>query len=197
MQCRDRGNRPRHAGADNTAHANPQGAQVVAGQASVQASGKTVQINQSTKVVVIDWNSFNIAAGETTTFNQPNAAATAVNRIGGHDPSKIFGNLFANGRIIIINGNGILFGRGAKVNVGSLIATTEDASNSDLMSGKAHFSGSSTATVENQGTIMAAQGGVVGLIAGAVSNSGIIAARLGKVNLGAASQFTLDFTGDG
>lgn len=177
--------------------ANPQGGQVVGGQATISGSGATVQIDQSTKVVVIDWNSFNIAQGETTVFNQPGATAMAVNRIGGADPSQILGNLSANGRVVLINGNGILFGPNAKINVGSLVATTMDASNADLMSGKATFSGNSTATVENRGSITAASGGMVGLIAGAVSNSGVISAKLGSVTLGASRQFTLDFTGDG
>lgn len=177
--------------------ANPQGGVVVGGQATVTSSGNTVQVNQSSKVVVIDWNSFNIAQGETTVFNQPGATAMAVNRIGGANPSQILGNLLANGRIVIINGNGVLFGPNARINVGSLVATTEDASNADLMSGKATFSGTSTATVENQGSITTTSGGVVGLIAGAVSNSGLITARLGSVTLGASRQFTLDFTGDG
>jgi filamentous hemagglutinin family protein len=178
------------------ARANPQNGVVVGGAATVTSAGNTVRIDQSTRIVVIDWNSFNIAQGETTTFHQPGSSATAVNRVGGQDPSKILGNLNANGRVIIINGNGILFGPKARVNVGSLIATTQDASNSDLMSGKATFSGNSAATVENQGTITAATGGVIGLIAGAVSNSGYIGAKLGSVTLGASTQFTLDFTGD-
>ena len=36
------------------------------------------------------------------------------------------GTLNANGRIFLINQNGIIFGEGSQVNVGSLLATTND-----------------------------------------------------------------------
>ena len=179
--------------------ANPQGGVVVGGQATITASApNTVTIDQSSKIVIVDWNSFNIGKGETTRFVQPNATSTAVNRIGGDAPSVILGDLDANGRVILINGDGLVFGAGAKINVGSLIATTHDASNADLMSGKATFDGpgSSTASITNNGRINASSG-VVGLIAPAVANNGTIRAKLSGVTLGAASQFTLDFTGDG
>ena len=185
--------------AGDPAFANPQGGAVVGGQATITTSGlNTLTIDQTSKVVIVDWNSFNIGKGETTRFVQPDATSTAVNRIGGNDPSIILGNLDANGQVILINGNGLLFGAGARINVGSLIATTHDASNADLMSGKANFggAGSSTASITNNGAINASSG-IVGLIAPAVANNGAIRARLGSVTLGAASQFALDFTGDG
>src|SRR5471030_2462234 len=69
------------------AYANPQGGTVVGGQATITTSGSnTVTIDQSTKIVIVDWNSFNIAKGETTQFKQPDATSTAVNRIAGNDP---------------------------------------------------------------------------------------------------------------
>ena len=52
--------------------------------------------------------------------------ASAFNRIGGSTaPSQIFGKLTATngGEIYLINANGILFGKGAQVNTGSLIAS--------------------------------------------------------------------------
>jgi len=183
------------------ARANPAGGTVVGGEATIATTApNTVTIDQSTKIVIVDWNNFNIAKGETTQFKQPDNSSIAINRVGGTDPSLILGNLNANGRIIVINGNGLLFGDGAAVNVGSLIATTHDASNADLMMGKADFNGTGNplATVVNNGQIDASgHGGIVGLIAPAVANNGTIRAKLGTVTLGAATKFTLDFTGDG
>jgi len=182
------------------ANANPAGGTVTSGKATIStpASG-TLQIDQTTKIVIINWNSFNIAGGETTKFVQPNSSSIAVNRIGGNDPSTILGSLLANGKVVLINGNGILFGPGSKINVGSLLATTSDASDADIASGKAKFdkAGNPNAQIINQGNITAASGGMVGLIAPAVSNSGTITARLGSVTLGASNVFTVDFTGDG
>ena len=170
------------------------------GKATISApTSGTVQIDQTTKIVIINWSSFNIAGGETTKFVQPNASSIAVNRIGGNNPSTILGSLLANGRVVLINGNGILFGKGASVNVGSLLATTSDASDADIASGKATFNkaGNPDAQIVNQGNITAASGGMVGLVAPAVSNSGTITAKLGTVQLGASNVFTVDFTGDG
>ena len=182
------------------ASANPVGGVVASGKAAISApSAGTLQIDQTTKIVIIDWNSFNIAADEITKFVQPGASSVAVNRIGGNDPSQILGSLLANGRVVLINGNGILFGKGATVNVGSLIATTSDAPDAAIASGKATFdkAGNPNAQIVNQGNITASQGGLVGLIAPSVTNSGVIAAKLGTVTLGASNVFTLDFTGDG
>jgi len=184
----------------STASANPVGGVVASGAATVSTpNGSTVQIDQSTKIVIINWKSFNIAGGETTKFVQPNASSIAVNRIGGNDPSVILGNLLSNGRVVLINGNGILFGPNSQINVGSLIATTSDAPDADIASGKATFSkaGNPNAQIVNHGNITASTGGMVGLIAPAVSNSGTITAKLGSVTLGASNIFTLDFTGDG
>ena len=174
---------------------NPTGGQVVSGTATITASPNTLQVDQQTKLVIIDWASFNIAAGETTRFNQPGADALAANRIGGNDPSQILGSLLANGRIVLINGNGIVFGPHARIDVGALIATTSDAGNEDIASGKAGFDqpGNPNAMIVTQGTIRA--DGMVGLVAPAVRNDGVIVAKL--ATLGASNRFTVDFTGDG
>src|SRR5579863_4471227 len=80
----------------NTAIANPLNAAVTTGSASIASSSNKTQINQKSEDVVIDWSSFNIGAGQTTQFVQPNAQAIAVNRIGGTAPSQILGTLDAN-----------------------------------------------------------------------------------------------------
>ena len=89
---------------------------------------------------------------------QPNAQAIAVNRVGGANASNILGTLDANGRVVLINGNGVLFGKGAQVNVGSLIATSTDGSDNDVLSGKFTQAGKQNAFgIVNQGQIVAAR----------------------------------------
>ncbi len=178
---------------------NPEGGDVVGGSATISTpSPTTVQVDQQTQIVIIDWSSFNIASNEITQFIQPGSTALAVNRIGGNSPSAILGSLLANGRIVLINGDGIVFGPNAKIDTGSFVATTSDASNADIMSGKATFNkaGNPNAMIVNEGSINA-KSGLVGLIAPAVRNDGIITAKLGSVTLGASNIFALDFTGDG
>ena len=179
------------------AWANPAGGVVTSGAASISASTNATQIHQSSEGVVIDWSSFNIGNGQTTTFVQPNAAAIVVNRIGSNSASQIMGTLDANGRVVLINGNGMLFGKTALVNVGALIATSTDGADSDVLAGKFAKAGNQAAAVRNEGSITASQGGLVALVAPSVTNSGTVRAKLGTVALGGANEFTVDFTGDG
>jgi len=183
--------------APSTAQANPVGAAVTTGSASISTSSSKTNVNQKSEDVVINWSSFNIGSGQTTQFYQPNAQAIAVNRVGGANASQILGTLDANGRVVLINGNGVLFGKGAQVNAGSLIATSTDGSDSDVLSGNFTKAGKQTASVINNGAITAASGGVVALVAPNVTNTGTVNAKLGTVALGAANKFTVDFSGDG
>jgi filamentous hemagglutinin family protein len=109
-----------------TVLANPQDGVVAAGQASIHANGSTLTIHQQSNKAVIDWRSFNIDAGEHTQFQQPSSSAIALNRVNSTSPTAIHGSLSANGNVVIVNQNGILFGQGAQVDVNGLVATTAD-----------------------------------------------------------------------
>jgi fibronectin-binding autotransporter adhesin len=180
------------------AFAGPVGGVVTTGAASISSpTSRQTNVDQGSEDVVIDWSSFNIGAGQTTEFVQPNAQAIAVNRIGGGAPSQIMGTLDANGRVVLIDGNGMVFGKGSQVNAGALVATTTGGTDSDVLAGKFTKAGNQSAAIVNEGRISASRGGLVALVAPHVSNSGAISARLGTVALGGASAFTVDFTGDG
>ncbi|UZK65886.1 two-partner secretion domain-containing protein [Sphingomonas sp. M1-B02] len=175
----------------------PTGGTVSAGSATIANGPGSVTIDQSSQAAAINWDSFGIAEGNSVTFNQPNASAVALNRVLGSDPSVILGNLNANGQVFLVNPNGVLFGQGAQVNVGGLIASTLDVSDADFMAGRYNFAGSSRAAVLNRGSIQAADGGYVALLGADVSNQGLIVARLGTVALAAGQGVTLDVVGDG
>src|ERR1700736_4405100 len=123
------------------AMAGPNGGTVVGGSAAIQGQGgPAVTINQSSQNAIINWATFNIGKGETTTFNQPNSAAVALNRvIGGQGPSFLDGTLTANGRVFIVNGDGILFGPHSAITTAGFLATTNDIRNQDFMAGKNNF----------------------------------------------------------
>ncbi len=182
-----------------TVSAEPQGGVVRAGAATIAQSGSTTRIDQGSERAVIDWRSFGIGAGETVLFRQPSKNSATLNRVTGEQISMILGRIDANGQVILINPNGIFFGQGAQVNVGSLIASTSNITNSNFMGGRLRFDepGQSGSGVINQGSISAADGGLVALVAPHVRNDGLIQARLGKVLLGAGDIFTLDLYGDG
>ncbi|MCF7856808.1 filamentous hemagglutinin N-terminal domain-containing protein [Candidatus Gracilibacteria bacterium] len=179
-------------------YANPQDGNVVQGSANISQAGKNLTINQSTDKAIINWGSFSINTGELTQFVQPSANSIALNRVIGNDPSQIFGRLSANGKLMLINQNGILFGKGSRIDVHSLIATTHDIRDENFMAGHYRFTipGKPNASVINEGNITAAAGGLVALVAPWVENSGVISARLGRVVLAGGDTFTLDLYGD-
>jgi filamentous hemagglutinin family protein len=182
------------------ARANPLGGQVVGGQANIQGQGtKTVTVTQGTQNAIINWNTFNIGVGETTQFIQPNAGAIALNRvIGGLGPSEIYGHLKANGRIFLVNPNGVIIGSTGVISTAGFLASTNDIRNADFMAGNYKFNipGRLDASIVNLGQITAADGGFAALVAPGVRNAGVITANLGNVALASGNGFTLDFYGD-
>ncbi|NJN40071.1 MAG: filamentous hemagglutinin N-terminal domain-containing protein [Gammaproteobacteria bacterium] len=175
--------------------AMPTGAAVTAGGASISSSGSNMTINQSTPKAAINWQQFNIAPGESVRFVQPGTSAIALNRVLGQDPSAILGRLSANGQVFLLNPNGVLFGKGAQVDVGGIVASTLNLSDADFLAGRYGFSGQG-GTVTNQGTIEAAEGGYVVLLAPRVANEGVISARLGTAAMAAGEQATLTLSGN-
>ena len=181
------------------ARANPEGARVVAGGATVARISPTeLAVVQTTPRAILDWQSFSIAADESTRFHQPSATAVALNRVVGRDPSLILGRLSADGRVFLVNPAGIVFGTGCQVDVSGLVASTADIGNDDFLADRLEFRapGDATAGIVNQGTITAADGGLVALVAPWIRNEGTIVARLGRVALAGAETFTLDLYGD-
>ena len=75
---------------------------------------------------VIDWQSFDVRSNESVVFAQPDAQSATLNRVHSAWASNIDGTITANGRVIIQNGNGVLFGGTARIDIGSLVATTLD-----------------------------------------------------------------------
>ncbi|MDA8339335.1 MAG: filamentous hemagglutinin N-terminal domain-containing protein [Nitrospiraceae bacterium] len=153
-----------------------------------------------TDKAIINWNGFSINVNELVKFIQPSSSAIALNRVIGADPSVILGQLTANGRVFLINPNGILFGSSAKVDAAGLLATTLNIKNDDFMAGRYLFTQDASklpSYVVNKGEIKIADNGFVFLVAPAVSNEGLIIANLGKAAMGAGNKLTLDFFGDG
>ena len=183
-------------GTGATAYALPEGGQVAAGQAAITTAGSTMTIAQQTAQAIINWQNFGIGSGEAVHINQPNSQAMLLNRVIGSNPSEIFGQLTANGQVILINPNGVFFRPGSSVDVGGLTASTLNIANEDFLKGQLRFAGDSQNPVINAGSITA-QNGYVNLLAKEVVNEGIIAAQTGSVNLAAGSGMSLDYNGDG
>lgn len=97
----------------SAAQALPTGGQVESGTISInQPDAHNLVVNQGSDRGIINWQGFDILGGESTRFNQPSANSVTLNRIGGGRPSQILGNLSANGKLYLVNPNGVVFGAG-------------------------------------------------------------------------------------
>ncbi len=180
---------------------------VSSGSAALVQQGNRETINQSSANATLNWSSFNISSNGTVTFVQPTTASVALNQIFQGDPSKILGALSANGTIYLINQNGILFGPGAQVNVGSLLATslniTPQAQSGLLQAAQqaapalasfvdANGNPLPSGPVEVQsGANVQAPNGQVMMFAPQVTNQGTISANGGQVILAAGNSVYL------
>jgi filamentous hemagglutinin family protein len=186
------------------ANALPRVRNIVQGVSSLEkpADNKLV-VHQNQDKAIVDWNSFDIGANAWTHFDQQGHADwAALNRIHDRNPSQIYGRLSADGKVFLVNQNGILFSRGAQVNVGGMAASALNIANQDFVEERLRFqmedytgSGRRDATVANHGTIQTQDGGEVFLIGPKVENGGTIESPLGQIGLAAGEQVTLEANG--
>ena len=178
--------------------ANPTGLTVVTGQATAQQLGSLLNVTVG-QAAVLNWQSFNIAAGETTSFLQPSANSVVLNLIGSANPSQIFGRLTGNGTVILENANGFYFGPNSMVKVGGSFLATTAAAPPDLGSGAGwQFTGlPPLASIVNYGQITVGQGRSLFLIADNIENHGTLAAPQGNVELAAGQTVLVSDSPDG
>jgi filamentous hemagglutinin family protein len=177
----------------------PTGGTVAAGDAAIgpQTNG-SITINQGSANAVINWQSFNIGAGNSVNFVQPGASSAILNRVTGATTTSIAGQLNANGQVYLINPNGIAITATGTVNSGAFVASTLGISDDAFMAGQRTFTGNGASrSVTNAGTITIDRGGYLALIGGSVANSGTITVPMGRAALGSGEQATLDLSGDG
>jgi filamentous hemagglutinin family protein len=163
------------------------------GSGSISRNGSTTTVKQASDKLIINWDNMNVGNAETLNFIQKDANAAVLNRINSIDPTTILGALNANGRVFIVNPNGVLIGNGAQVKVGSLVASALNISDAAFNSDALNFA-EGNGRVRNQGEINAT--GSVALIGAAgVENTGVIKA-VGDVVLAAADSISLSFAGN-
>ncbi|OYU91219.1 MAG: hypothetical protein CFE29_07745 [Bradyrhizobiaceae bacterium PARB1] len=180
---------------------------------SVDGAGQTqVNIRQTTQQAILNWQSFNVGARTTLTFDQQgNGNWTVLNRVAaGVGPSQILGNIKADGQMLVINRNGIIFGGNSQVNVGSLVASSADLDPdhfrangifSKQVNGNyvPNFTAAGGKVVVEAGASIATHapssvtsgGGFVLMIGSEVSNAGEIETRNGQTILAAGDHFAL------
>jgi len=178
----------------------PQSPKTVSGKASFnEVSPKELHIEASDKTI-INYGAFDIAESEKVNFIQPSTKATVLNRVIGDKGSEILGQLSSNGKVFLVNQNGIYFGPKATVNIGSLVVSTLDIKDQDFLNDKYEFTLSDKArksSIQNFGKITSSIEGDIVLLSPQIRNEGIISTKVGKICLGSGEKAYLDFSGDG
>ncbi|MGA2247606.1 MAG: filamentous hemagglutinin N-terminal domain-containing protein [Verrucomicrobiota bacterium] len=181
------------------ADANPTGGAVAQGAAAFSSAGSQFTVNQTSANALINWQSFNIASGETTTFNQPSSSSVVWNQINGSSPSQILGTLNANGYVILQNQAGFYVGGNAAISAHGLVMTTSPTPAPTLSGGGSwDFDTPPVGSdIINYGKINIGGGGSAYLIADNIQNYGTIMADQGKIGLYDGQQVMLSTSPDG
>jgi len=185
------------AGIGASVFANPTGMTLVAGTATPPVtSGSQLTITVGNNAF-LNWQNFDIAAGETTIFQQPSAASIVWNRING-PTSQINGTLQANGIVVLLNSSGFNFGPNSFVSAAGLVVSTANCIPPQNSGGTWEFNGPPPMkSIINYGQIQVGQNGSVFLIADDVENHGTISAPGGTVGLAAGQTVLLSERPDG
>ena len=180
---------------NGTVLAAPEGGNIVDGSGSIDKQGNKTTVTQNSQNLVVDWDSFNVGKTEHVHFEQQNTTDSALNRIYDSRPSEIWGQLTGKGNIWLLNPNGVIFSKTAKVSTGGLVAAGLWMDSQDFMSGRYVLNNSrGTGDVSNAGVMEAKN---IGLAGANINNSGTIRAKAGKVSLASGERITVDFAGDG
>lgn len=187
-----------HSFAAPAANTLPTGYSVNSGNVAVSTAGANMTIKQNTDKASINWQSFSIGSAASVNIQQNSASSVLLNRVVGNDPSQIFGKLTANGQVILINPNGIVFGKGGSVVASAFTASTFGMTDTDFQNGKYKFNrNGSTAgvTVENGASIQTTTpGGYVALLGASVNNQGEIHTQQAAVVMASGESVALPST---
>ncbi len=171
---------------------------VVAGDLTVKdVSATHTQYIHTANVNIVDFYKFGVMKGHQLDVIMPDAGR-ALYRVIGNSRSEINGTLNSNGSLFLVNQNGILFGKGAEVNVGNIVASTLNITNEAFLQGNYKFTAENMAgNIENRGLIKTQGEGYIVMLGKKVVNSGTLVANKGSVVLASAKEAVLDFYGNG
>lgn len=176
-------------------------------------NGRTnVTVEQTQQQAILNWDSFNVGRETDLRFNQGGADWVALNRVVGNsaDPSQILGSIKAQGTVLILNQNGVIFGGASQVNVRNLIASSANITDAHFLdrgiysalSGANYVPSFTNAggaiTVEagaqittNTPESVTSGGGYVLLMGTEVRNEGAITTPRGQTTLSAGDNFII------
>lgn len=194
------------------------------------SNGKSyLYLKQTTDTAIVPFNSFDLGSQAVMNVELKNENSSALYPIrNSATPARIYGALnsyyndangvaHTGGEIFLISQSGILFGAGAQINVGGLLASALDIDQSDYLqglasigAGKATFFGwtdakgistyapqSNFVMVDKGANITTASGGRVYLLGGQVENAGNVQTPNGQTVLASGREIYLGNPGNG
>ncbi|HLH52081.1 MAG TPA: filamentous hemagglutinin N-terminal domain-containing protein [Verrucomicrobiae bacterium] len=181
-----------------SARSNPVGATVTQGTATFVNQGSHLTIQTSDRAF-INWQGFNIGLGETTTFIQPSSSSLVWNYVNDPNPSRILGNLTANGYVVLQNPSGFYIGGQASITTHGLLMSTAPLRAPDLsVGGPWSFNAPPpSASIINYGQINVGKSSSAFLVAYDIQNRGTISAPSGEIGLYAGKQVLISERPDG
>lgn len=157
--------------------ANPTSSKIVSGDIKTIENKSSLTVMQGSDKAIINWDSFSIDKDEITKFIQPSHSSSVLNRVIGNNCSEIFGKLESNGKVLLINENGIFISKEGIIDTKGLFLSTLSVSNEDFLKGSdLSFSSNLDGKIINQGIIKTTSSDVV-CIAKEVENSGKISSE--------------------
>ncbi|PXH01424.1 two-partner secretion domain-containing protein, partial [Klebsiella pneumoniae] len=166
-----------------------------------------VGIRQTGDKAILNWETFNVGKNTTVDFKQQKDWAV-LNRVNDPSarPSQIQGQIKADGTVMVVNRNGVVFSGSSQVNVRNLVAAAASISDSQFRERGLYFdaNGSQPSFTDAAGAVRVAQGallqtanpasstaagGYVLLLGSEVENAGQIVTPKGQTTLAAGDSF--------
>lgn len=127
------------------------------------AGGITTTVDGKNTNNVVAWKDFSVGTNDEVKFDGGAKTNNYLNVVTGAATSQIDGKITGGKDVYIVNPNGVIFGKGAEVNVGNLYVSTEDVAsavnakaNMDTNPAAVLQAGTRNADVVNLGSIQAA-----------------------------------------
>ncbi|HDY5313920.1 TPA: filamentous hemagglutinin family protein [Pseudomonas aeruginosa] len=180
------------------------------GPVQTQAGGKTtVSIEQTADKAVLNWETFNVGRNTTVDFQQ-HADWALLNRVNDPSarPSQIQGQIKADGTVMLVNRNGVVFSGSSQVDVRNLTVAAANISDEQFRQRGLYYdnAGSRPTFTDAVGAVRVEQGaqlrtaapsgstkggGYVLLLGSEVDNAGSIVTPKGQTVLSAGDSFVI------
>ena len=116
-----------------------------------RATANTTKITATATNNVINWRDYSVNHGELVQYDGGNKTNNYLNIVTGANTSNINGKIEGGNNVYIVNPNGVIFGKGAEVNVGRLHVSTQEKATLN----EGNFTGSGASPLVNTAALKA------------------------------------------